>query len=275
MRKKENRVISSTDNPVIKEYKKLLRSRRYRQSKAAIAVEGPNLVFEALKAGLIPQFVFYTREYYDQDGKARLDDLPSTVEQFILTPALFRALTDTETPRAVAAIFPFPLDAFTGPGAVPEKLNLVLVLDRLRDPGNLGAVIRTAAGAGVDRIYDTPASVDPYSPKVLRATAGAVFSHPVLPGGDPLLLLKKLKEQGLQVVAASAGAPLRYWSVDYRKPTALMIGNEAKGLAPALEAQADVRVSIPLTGKVESLNASVAAGIVLFEIIRQRCLIMP
>ncbi len=260
--------VSSTRNPLLKEYLKLLNSRRYRQQTKQIALEGPNLVKEALEAGLEPRVVFYTEDYFAQAGKEWLPALPSSAKQLLITPPLFRKIADTETPQEVAAIFSAPKE---GSGhKKPVRPDLALILDRLQDPGNLGAIIRTAAAAGADIVYFITGTVDPYNPKVLRATAGSVFHLPLEQVDDPGTLIRSLKEKGVQVAAGLTESPLSFWSGDYRKPTALIVGNEAGGVAADLIEEADICVSIPQAKNVESLNAAAAAAVIIYEIIRQR-----
>ncbi len=196
-------------------------------------------------------------------------NIPPHVRQVVLDAGLFKSIAATETPRAVAAIIHFDFkERFRSERAGHAKL--VLVLDRIRDPGNMGTIIRTAAAAGVELIYYTSGSADPYSPKVLRATAGAIFAVQVEEARKPLNLIRDLKQEGLQLVAAAARSGCSYWSVDYGMPTALLIGSEADGIAEELSAEADYIVSIPLGGPVESLNAAVASAVIIYEIIRCR-----
>jgi len=260
--------VSSSQNSLLKEYKRLQNSSQHRRKKGRIALEGPNLVRAALNKGLVPQVVFYTQDYYDSDGRELLNDLPPKVKQVILTPTLFNNIASTETPQAVAAISAY--DYKDKDRAEDWAAKLVLVLDRVRDPGNMGTIIRTAAAVGVDIIFYTSGSADPYNPKVLRATAGSIFSVPVKLTGKPLMLLRRLKQKGLQVVASAVRSDCSYWSVDYRAPTVLLIGNETDGITEELSSEADFCVSIPLAEPVESLNAAVAAALMLYEVIRQR-----
>ena len=260
--------VSSLRNPLIKEFKKLSQNRLYRQKVNKIALEGPNLVREALKAGLMPEVVFYTRDYYESGAEEWLSEMPVAVMQVILSHSLFKSIAETENPQAVAAILPF--NSEKDYQVVAEPSQLILILDRLQDPGNMGTIIRTAVAAGVDRVVCTSGSVDPYSPKVLRSTAGTIFSLPPEFASEPGKMVTDLKKKGLQIVAASAHSNLQYWSADLKGPVALIIGNEAGGVSPELEKAADIKVSIPLTGSVDSLNAAVATGVILFEIVRQR-----
>jgi RNA methyltransferase, TrmH family len=261
--------LESPRNVLIKEYVKLQRSRRHRQKEGKIALEGPNLIRAAIQAGLIPEMLFFTRDYADGPGKDWLSRLPAASRQYILSEAAFKSIADTESPQAVAAVVPFRIEKQAGlkDAFVPQ---LSLILDRLQDPGNMGTIIRTAAAAGVERIYYISGSADPYSPKVLRATAGAIFEISMEPADDSGCLASALKGKGVQLVAGSSGSATCYWSADYCPPTALIIGNEAGGISPVLKAAADISVSIPLAGSVDSLNAAVASGIILYEIIRQR-----
>ncbi len=261
--------VSSPDNSLLKEYIKLHSNKRYRQKTKQIALEGPNLVTEAHRAGLTPRAVFYTEEYYDRVGKIWLDSLPSGVKKLILSPRLFNKIAKTESPQPVAAIFHFS-EWEEDQKDLAVGTQLVIILDHLQDPGNMGTIIRTAAAAGAGITYYTSGSVDPYSPKVLRATAGTVFNLQLKQVRDSLKLCANLKDRGFQVVASCADSSVHYWSVDYRKPTALLVGNEAGGIAKELSTEADQRVSIPLSGPVESLNVAVACGIIIYEIIRQR-----
>lgn len=253
---------------MLKEFKRLQKSRRYRYKMQQIALEGPNLIREALKAGLTPSVVFYTGVYFESEGKKWLSGLNPSVKQFELTLPLFKKISDTETPQAVAAILPFnPEKSMKIPAGL---MQLVLVLDKIQDPGNMGTIIRTAAAAGVDVIYYTSGSVDPYSQKVLRATAGTIFSLPIELIREPLTLIRNLKRQKMQLVAADAHSDQAYWSADYRQPTVLIIGNEAAGISPELIEETDFSIAIPLAENIDSLNASIAAGVILYEIIRQR-----
>ena len=260
--------IDSLNNPLLKEFRRLLKSRRYRYKQQQIALEGPNLIEEALKAGLIPTVVFYGGDYNEDDKESLFSGLGPEVKRVEVAPHLFKKISDTENPQPVAAIVPFnPEDS----AAVEvSSLQLVLLLDRIQDPGNMGTIIRTAAAAGVDALYYTSGSVDPYSQKVLRATAGTIFSLPIELIREPLTLIRNLKRQKMQLVAADAHSDQAYWSADYRQPTVLIIGNEAAGISPELIEETDFSIAIPLAENIDSLNASIAAGVILYEIIRQR-----
>jgi len=260
--------IGSPDNPLIKEYLRLTRSRKYRRSAGKMAVEGPNLLEQALAAGLVPEVVIYTVDYSCGKGALLISALPESVKQVQVSKPLFAKLTATETPQEVAALIPFrePDHAFLA----SAPLTLALFLDRLQDPGNMGTVLRTAAAAGVEAVFYSPGSADPFSAKVLRSTAGAFFHIPVIQAREPLKLLRDSKRAGMQIVAASPDAQQYYWSADFTRPTLFVIGNEKGGISFEISAAADISVNIPLTGGQSSLNAAAAAAILIFEAVRQR-----
>ncbi|MBS3943718.1 MAG: RNA methyltransferase [Dethiobacter sp.] len=260
--------ISSPDNPLIKEYLRLKRSRKYRRSAGKLAVEGPNLLEQALAAGLLPEAVIYTVDYGCGKGAPLLSALPGSVKQVQVSKPLFAKLTATETPQEVAALIPFQEPDHAQFFSVP--LSLALFLDRLQDPGNMGTVLRTAAAAGAEAVFYSPGSADPFSAKVLRSTAGAIFNIPVAMAREPLKLLREFKRAGIQIAAAAPSAQHYYWSADFSRPTLFIIGNEKGGISPELSAAADISVNIPLTGGQGSLNAAVAAAVLIFEAIRQR-----
>ncbi|MFO7951865.1 MAG: RNA methyltransferase [Bacillota bacterium] len=258
--------VTSSNHPLLKEYVKLQKNTRYRQKQQQIALEGPNLVSEAIRAGLTPRAFFYTQEYYEQAGKEWADNFSLSAKQVILPERLFKKIAETETPQPVAAIFYFSQAVYEL--KAEKKRQIYLILDRVQDPGNMGTIIRTAAGAGVGVIFYTTGSTDPYSPKVLRATAGSIFRIQLKQTGDPLNLIRYLKQEGVQVIAASVGSEIEHWSAEYNDRCALIIGNEAVGIDEKLVFEADLTITVPLYGPVESLNAAVAAAIILFEIAR-------
>ncbi|NMD43119.1 MAG: RNA methyltransferase [Firmicutes bacterium] len=260
--------IHSSSNFHIKEYRRLASSRKQRRHAGRLALEGPLLLEEALAAGLHPEVVFATRRYLDEGGPGLLAALPGKCRGYLLPPALFARLADTETPQEIAAIFPFR--ELEQAGSLAGELSLVIFLDRLQDPGNLGTIIRTAAAAGVDAIFYGPGSVDPYSPKALRSSAGAVFRLPPVEAAAPLQLLRELQDRKMAVLAARPREGRNFWEIDFRKKTALLIGSESRGLSPELIAVADRQVHIPQFSAVDSLNAAVAAAVLIYEARRQR-----
>lgn len=260
------RPVNSAANPLIKQYRRLMQSRKHRRETGLIVLEGPNLIDEALKAGFEPESVIFTRRFYERGGDRILSKLAPGVIKAEVAPGLFKQVALTESPQDVAAVFP-------NPEWQPAKLlsmapSLAIILDGLQDPGNMGAVIRTGAAAGAGAVFYTPGSVDPSNPKALRSTAGSLFHVPVACAAREQLI-NGLRD-GYQLVVADPRAQQLFWEVSYLMPTAFVIGNESRGASSIWSGETGLKVSIPQHGKIDSLNAAVAAGILLYEAVRQR-----
>jgi TrmH family RNA methyltransferase len=256
-------MITSAHNKKIQELRALQRSSRERRDAGVFIVEGVRLLEEALSAGWQAQAVFYT-ENLEPRGRRLLEGFAArgAALQPVLDSVL-AAASDTETPQGVLAV----LQMQTLP--YPQKLNFVLIPDQVRDPGNLGTMLRTAAAAGVQAVFLPAGVVDPFSPKVLRAGMGAHFRLPLL-----LLAWNEIQAEvarrGLRLYLAETGSGVDYSLADFVSPLALIVGGEAEGAGVEAQALADQRVFIPMPGGSESLNAAVAAGVLLFEVVRQR-----
>jgi TrmH family RNA methyltransferase len=245
-------------------YVRALYRRRVRHRERHFVIEGLRLVEEALKAGVVPVLAFFTPDLSgSQRGRKLLavtEDLPG--ECFVVTDKVMRALSDTVSPQGILAVVPFielPL---------PENPWLVLVVDRVRNPGNLGTILRSAEAAGASQVILTPATVDVYSPKVVRGAMGAHFHLPIATGVSWLEVAEAL--QGRQILLAEAKGEKIYYEVDWTKPSALIVGGEAEGASQEAERLATERIVIPMQGKAESLNVAGASGVILFEATRQR-----
>ena len=226
-------------------------------------VEGVRLAEEALQAGWKPQLALYT-----EDLNTRGQELLKQMEQQdvpleVVEPHVMQAASDTQAPQGILLVL--PLQALP----LPEKVTFALILDQLRDPGNLGTILRTALAAGVDAIFLSPGSVDAFSPKVLRSGMGAHFRLPVVKQSWEELGTT-IEQNGLQVLLAAAGEGSSYLDADLRKPTALVVGGEADGASEEAEKLASKQIHIPMPGEAESLNAAVAASVLMFEVVRQR-----
>ena len=254
-------MISSPANPKIKLIRNLHAKRAAREAEGLFVVEGVRLVEEALRAPGAPRLALYA-DGLDARAQAALEQAQArgaAVE--LVTPQVMAAASDAETPPGLLAVVPLPTRT------PPALLSLALVLDGLRDPGNLGTILRTADAAGVQAVFLAPGTVDAYNPKVVRAAMGAHFHLPLLALGWEALTERLA---GLALWLAEARAGVAYQQVDWRAPSALIIGSEAAGPSPAARRLASSPVNIPMPGQAESLNAAVAAGIILFEAARQR-----
>lgn len=254
-------MITSSQNPKVKWVRELQSSSRIRRQEGVFVIEGVRLVEEALTAGWQAQLVLFTSDL-SQRGSNLLEGFAAQnapLEQ--VAPSVLRTASDTETSQGILAV----LERRQAP--MVEKPNFVFIPDRVRDPGNLGAMLRTAAAAGVQAVFIPPGAVDVFSPKVLRAGMGAHFRLPVYSLEWAEIAAHV---QALAVYLADVQQGVVYTQADWRAPLALIVGSEAEGAsAPALELAAQ-RVHIPMPGGSESLNAAIAASILLFECVRQR-----
>ncbi len=266
MSSSERAVITSSANPAIA-YVRSLSRRDTRAVERVFVVEGLRAVRDGLLVGERPRLLLLR-----QDDRAdlllhELDVAPDDPVLRRVEPRLFDKLSEVQAPQGVLAVFPWP-DMLVPATQAP----LVLVLDRLRDPGNLGTLLRSAAGAGVSAVYLTAESVDPWNAKVVRAGMGAHFRLPLRSFDEAAATLRVALPLRAE---ATASAPVAYDVVDWTQPAALIIGGEAEGVSPQLTAWASQAVAIPLAANVESLNAAVAGSILLFEAARQRRLRRP
>ncbi len=254
-------MITSVQNPKIQWVRKLQSQPRQRREGGVFVVEGVRLVEEALTAGWQAQWVLYTAGLSTR-GEAVVQAYSARgvpVEE--VSTGVMEAASDTQTPQGLLAVLEARLLPF------PDRLGFVLVVDGVRDPGNLGTLLRTAAAAGVQAVLLPPGNADAWSPKVLRAAMGAHFHLP-LRSLDWDALRDVL--YGLPVYLADAGGGMAYTQVDLCQPLALLIGGEAAGAGQEGKALANIRLHIPMPGRMESLNAAVAAAVLMFEVVRQR-----
>lgn len=255
-------MITSPQNPTIKAVRELQAQRRAREDAQQFVIEGVRLAQEAIAAQSAAHLVLYTLTLEDERSRAAmrgLERLGAKVEA--VSPQVMAAASDTQTPAGLLAVVSFPTFL------VAPRLSWALVADRLSDPGNLGTILRTADAAGVEAVYLLPGTVDAYNPKVVRAGMGAHFHLPILEATWETLPAQ-LRDLTPWLAEARDGA--RYDQVDWTKPHALIVGSEAEGPSGAARTFAAQRVHIPMPGRAESLNAAVAAGVLLFEAVRQR-----
>jgi RNA methyltransferase, TrmH family len=248
--------ITSRANPLVREARDLLSSRGRREQSAFVA-EGVKLVRDALRAGARPLRAFVVPELLKQrDGGAALLAELDPAKTIETSPELLAWLADTETTQGIVSVFPVPEER-----APADAGQVVLVLDGLQDPGNVGTVLRSAVGAGLVRTVVVRGGADPFGPKAVRAAAGALFHLAVVRTDESLV--------GRPIWLADMDGDRSYDRVDWRAPSALVLGSEAGGPSPEMRARATGAVSVPLRGPVESLNAGIAASIILFEAARQ------
>jgi TrmH family RNA methyltransferase len=280
-------VISSRENKWLKSFRAALRGTGPAEGEP-IGVEGPKLVEDALRSGLQAEALLVS-----EAGEADLERILRAASEseagiprsrmMRTTDKLFASVAGTETPQGVAALFRQRAwefdDVVHGTAAIDGSLcgdaALVVVMAAVQDPGNIGTIVRSAEAFGATGAVTTRGSADPWSPKALRASAGSGLRFPVLRGMAIPVLLAQLRVAGVKIVAASSHSAAvtgagRDAVADLRSPLAIFIGNEGSGLPREVEQAADARISIPMSAAVESLNAGVAASVVLYEAARQR-----
>ncbi|MHB8439555.1 MAG: TrmH family RNA methyltransferase [Acidimicrobiales bacterium] len=248
--------------------RRLIRRRSVRHGEGAFVMEGVTLVAEALTAGAPVEAVFVDSA---EAGRRELAELAARAHDagtrvFELAPGVLERVADTVTPQPILAVVRMP-------DASIEDLRhatFVVVCVDVRDPGNTGAVIRAADAAGADAVVCADGTADPYNPKTVRASAGSVLHLPILHGLGVADALETLGGYGLRRVGAAAHGGSSHDAVDLASPVAVVLGNEASGLADAAAALLDEQVTIPLSGRAESLNVSLAAAVLCFEVRRQR-----
>ena len=254
-------VIRSKDNERVKH------ARRAREGRepGLIFIEGLRLAEEGARSGLEVRAVFHLAAGQDERAARLLAGLAeSGAEMLECSPAVMDTLTDTVRAQGIVLLARRPQ------AAEPSRPGLVLGLDRIQDPGNLGTLLRTAEAAGADAVALLPGCADVFSPKVLRASMGAAFRLPVIELAGAAALFEFSARHGLQTAAAAGAGERTYDAHDWRAPTLLLLGNEANGVDPALLRQCAARLRIPLARQVESLNVAAAGAVILFEAARQR-----
>jgi TrmH family RNA methyltransferase len=252
--------LTSEQNPRVQLVHKLVNQSKARRKEGLFVAEGSRLVEEGLKSSFPLEFIFL-RAHTSPRAQQALITLPAKAPQFELDNKLFDSLSDTENSQGILAVFR------KTELSLPEKLDFVLIPDEIRDPGNLGAIIRTAEAAGVQALLVPPGTVDPWGPKVVRSGMGSHFRLPIFEWNWQAIA--SLLE-GFTCFGAYMDGELSCWDADFHKPTALLIGGEAEGLSSDAQALVTQTLRIPMAGQNESLNAAISAAILAFEVLRQR-----
>ncbi len=259
-------MISSPSNPQVKRIRLLAADRRERRRERIFVLEGVRLAADALASGAALELVLYAPEQLvaTPAGAALLAVLERHPAARPATAQVVAAAAETVHPQGVVALARWPEVLSGRPG-------LILVLDGLQDPGNAGTLLRSAEAVGVAQVLAAHGTVDLYSPKVVRAAMGAHFRLAMEQDLGWEAVGERLAAVD-HVYAADAAATLPYYAVDWRQPSALIVGNEAQGLSADARAWATRLVGIPMRGGAESLNAAIAGSVILFEALRQRSL---
>lgn len=279
-------MITSTSSSQVKHIVNLQKKSKLRKEEKQFVVEGIKMVSEAPKDRLVKVYVSETFKADNEEflKKMNYEALGKDILE-VVSDNVFIRMSDTQTPQGIMAVVKMSEitieDMFgkdmhinsknDNSGNSSNKMQpLLLILENLQDPGNLGTIIRMAEGAGVTGIIMSCNTVDIYNPKTIRSTMGSLYRVPVIYVDDICEAVEECKQKGIRVYAAHLKGTDNYNVKDYTQPTAFMIGNEGNGLTDKLTDKADELVRIPMQGKVESLNAAIACTILTYEAVRQR-----
>ncbi len=254
-------MITSSSNPQMKHMLQLQKKSKYREEQQLFVVEGIKMVLETPDRYLDK---IYVSESFNPEGMAAKWLKIHSYE--IVSDKVFKEIAQTQTPQGILA----SVKMKTYDMKQILKGDSFLVLETLQDPGNLGTILRTAEGAGLGGVIMNRTCVDIYNPKVVRSTMGSLYRVPFLYVDDLKSAIQKMKKEGVRFFAAHLKGKHNYCEADYSGKTAFMIGNEANGLSDEIANLATEYIKIPMAGKVESLNAAMAAGILMYEARRQK-----
>ncbi|MEW6554953.1 MAG: RNA methyltransferase [Actinomycetota bacterium] len=260
-------VIESPKNERVRRYRRL-RKKNFRYREGLFIVEGLQCVAEALLSSHVPECLI-SNENGAQALAAYTDIIREKNVPFLTaSDEVIASLSDTVTPQGMIAVSPLvhvELEDIVSGGASP-----LLIASRVRDPGNLGTMIRIADAAGAGGMVVCAESADLYNPKTVRSTAGSIFHFPIAVGADIPATLRVLRDEGYMVLAADAHTGRGMWDIAWPDKLALVVGNEAWGIPPEEAAMMDGLVKIPMLGRAESLNVAAAAAVLLYEAARSR-----
>lgn len=257
--------ITSKENRLVKDVRHLMTQARFRRETGRFAVEGARLCHDAALSDVTVEAVLMTAKAAEKYADYLALFTARGIPMYTVTEELSAYMADTATPQGV---FCLCCRAEKTETALSLR-GRYLALESVQDPANLGAIIRTAEAMGVSGVLLSDGCCDPYNPKVLRASMGGVFRLPLYECGDMTVTTAKLREQGFTCYAAVVSAQARsVLDVSFADGCICFIGNEGNGLVPATAEACDERITIPMIGRAESLNASMAAGILLWEMMK-------
>lgn len=258
-------MITSSSNAQIKNVIALQKKSKARNEQDVFVVEGIKMFTELPRDRIVS--VFVSESFLGENEQRKLLE---GVKYECVSDKVFKEISDTFTPQGILAVVKQYHYSFDDLMNNAKKAPMLMVLEELQDPGNLGTILRTGEGAGITGVIMSKGCVDIYNSKVIRSTMGTVFRVPFMYADDLSEVIQIIKEQCTVYAAYLKGSRYKYDECDYTKGTAFIIGNEAKGLSAEIAGLADERIIIPMQGQVESLNAAVAASILMYEGYRQR-----
>lgn len=256
-------MITSVSNGQVKNVMQLNQKAKARREQGLFVAEGRKMFQEAPRS--------WISKVYVSESMSRNEEFMKTtkgLELEIVSDSVFRQMSDTQTPQGVLTVLKRP--EYTLEEVLQGERPLVMVLEDLQDPGNVGTILRTGEGAGISGVILTKNTVDVFNPKVIRSTMGSIYRIPFFCVEDVVFLKEEFRRRGIRTFAAHLDGRNSYDRENYLPGSAFLIGNEGNGLTDKAAAQADTLIRIPMSGQVESLNAAMAAGILMYEAARQR-----
>lgn len=255
--------ILSKDNKLIKEIKKL-KEKKYRTAYSKFIVEGFRFVEEALKSSFnVPYLFFCDKSENKFENFINTIEIKGNTKIFKVSEAVLNSILSTENPQGIAAVVEnkaFNINCDDG---------FYVLADKVQDPGNMGTIIRTADAAGANGVIITKGTVDIYNDKTLRATMGSIFKIPIIIENE-FETVYKLKKNGFKLIVSSLETKNNFYDIDLKGKVIIAVGNEGSGISEKIYSIADEKVKIPMPGNAESLNAAIAAAIMMFEAVRQK-----
>ena len=256
-------VITSKDNELVKNIKKL-KEKKFRDNNNQFIIEGIKLVAEAIEEKADIENIIVCEDCINNESidKKLLYEI-ARYKCIYVTEKIFNTLSDVSKPQGILAVINRKTDNIN----IDYSEDFIVVLDGIQDPGNLGTILRTVDSAGLKQIVISKETADPYNPKVVRSTMGGIFRVSIVRTNNIIKTLKEMKDNGFEVVVTSLDTNNNIYNIQYNKKV-VVIGNEANGVSKEVQDLADKKVKIPMLGKTESLNAGVAAGIMIYEYVR-------
>ena len=258
-------IITSKDNEVIKNIRKL-KEKKYRDQTNQYIVEGIKMIKEAITEEAVIKLIVVCEENANSGSidKKLLYEI-AKYECIYVSKKVFDLISEVKTPQGILAV----IEKDNSEDKIDYKQDVIVVLDGIQDPGNLGTILRTIDSVGLNQVIVSKETADAYNPKVVRSTMGAIFRVNIIESDNLLDTLKNIKKHKYKVMATSLETENSIYDVDYTKKV-LVIGNEANGVSQDILDYADEKIKIPMLGKTESLNASVATAVILYEYVRSK-----
>lgn len=254
--------IQSKDNLLIKDIKKL-KEKKYRNEGSKFLIEGFRFVCEALESDFEVPLVFISENAKDRWNNFNVKSkLQKDTKVYSVTEQILKSISSTDNPQGIVAV------VNNKSISLENEQGFYILVDKVQDPGNMGTIVRTAHAAGALGVLITKGTVDTYNEKTLRSTMGSIFHIPIIQD-DNLEQVQFLRSKGFKLVVSSLDTESNFYDVDLKGKTIIAVGNEGSGISKEISDVSDIKIKIPMPGGAESLNVSVAASIMMFEVVRQ------